>query len=332
MSGIAKAEARLPSLADALKVLARLEVEIDRSETFLDLDRVANTAAGLQRMFKRTPELADRAGIVFTKAETKVGIAWEAAPKATGGDAQRTRFQKGTSRQLTLTEIGLNKKRAARALKLAAMPAEQQAAIFDKLAEEGKPIAPSTVLAAMRQKTKREKIHAVSTAAFSEDGPFGTVVIDPPWPMQKIDRDVRLNQDAFDYPVMSEAAITRQGKRDLALYDPEESLKTIAVAEAAEKAAIRAMRADPKDPLARKRLRDIVKRKLVEQRSYVVWRDKEMKPRKSGGNKLNRAPAVQLPAFDPGQDVVHRWAIVLSIDDARRELAVLGIEAREAAA
>ena len=144
-------------------------------------------------------------------------------------------------------------------------------------------------------------------------------------------RRAGLNQDAFDYPVDDEAAITRQGKRDLALDDPEESLKTIAVAEAAEK-AIRAMRADPKDPLARKRLRDIVKRKLVEQRSYVVWRDKEMKPRKSGGKKLNRAPAVQLPAFDPGQDVVHRWSIVLSIDDARRELAVLGIEAREAAA
>jgi N6-adenosine-specific RNA methylase IME4 len=35
-------------------------------------------------------------------------------------------------------------------------------------------------------------------------GRFGTIVIDPPWPMQKIEREVRPNQVSFDYPVMSE--------------------------------------------------------------------------------------------------------------------------------
>jgi N6-adenosine-specific RNA methylase IME4 len=33
---------------------------------------------------------------------------------------------------------------------------------------------------------------------------FETVVLDPPWPMAKIERDVRPNQVAFDYPTMSE--------------------------------------------------------------------------------------------------------------------------------
>jgi hypothetical protein len=32
---------------------------------------------------------------------------------------------------------------------------------------------------------------------------FGTIVIDPPWEMEKIERDVRPNQVAFDYPTMS---------------------------------------------------------------------------------------------------------------------------------
>lgn len=33
-------------------------------------------------------------------------------------------------------------------------------------------------------------------------GEYRTVVIDPPWPVQKIERDVRLNQAApLDYPV-----------------------------------------------------------------------------------------------------------------------------------
>lgn len=30
------------------------------------------------------------------------------------------------------------------------------------------------------------------------------IVLDPPWPMQKIERDVKPEQVAFDYPTMSE--------------------------------------------------------------------------------------------------------------------------------
>ena len=41
------------------------------------------------------------------------------------------------------------------------------------------------------------------SAIFSETGPFDVVVIDPPWPMQKIDRDERPNQAEFDYPIMT---------------------------------------------------------------------------------------------------------------------------------
>lgn len=35
-------------------------------------------------------------------------------------------------------------------------------------------------------------------------GQYDVIVIDPPWPMEKIERDVRPNQSAFDYPTMSE--------------------------------------------------------------------------------------------------------------------------------
>jgi N6-adenosine-specific RNA methylase IME4 len=215
------AKTNLPSFARALKALARLEEEVDRAETFLDLDRISDVAAGLQRMFRPLPEAANRAGVVVVKAETKVGAARAAMPKATGAAGPgRGKAGSKAGRAFTdaptLAELGLDKKRASRAQKLAMVSAEQQSAIFQRLAGEGKPIAPNTVLAAIRQDNKRDKVHAVATAAFSSEGPFGTVVIDPPWPVQKIDRDVRLNQDAFDYPTMTEAEIETFWKAEVA--------------------------------------------------------------------------------------------------------------------
>jgi N6-adenosine-specific RNA methylase IME4 len=38
---------------------------------------------------------------------------------------------------------------------------------------------------------------------FTGDGPYRTVVVDPAWPMEKIERDVAPNQFGLDYPTMS---------------------------------------------------------------------------------------------------------------------------------
>jgi transcriptional regulator with XRE-family HTH domain len=45
--------------------------------------------------------------------------------------------------------------------------------------------------------TVKPEIQAVSS------GEFETIIIDPPWPMAKIERDVRPNQAPFDYRTMS---------------------------------------------------------------------------------------------------------------------------------
>lgn len=53
-----------------------------------------------------------------------------------------------------------------------------------------------------------ERLQNIETMeAKAAQGVYDVIVIDPPWPMEKIERDVTPNQVKFDYPVMSEAEL-----------------------------------------------------------------------------------------------------------------------------
>jgi N6-adenosine-specific RNA methylase IME4 len=61
---------------------------------------------------------------------------------------------------------------------------------------------------AIRQRKAEERRAELATVAAIRlpppPGRYSTIVIDPPWPMEKIERDVRPRQVAFEYPTMSE--------------------------------------------------------------------------------------------------------------------------------
>ena len=63
-------------------------------------------------------------------------------------------------------------------------------------------------LAAAVREIRREEIRAQLEDVAAQDakaiqGVYDVIVIDPPWPMEKIERDVAPNQVAFDYPTMT---------------------------------------------------------------------------------------------------------------------------------
>ena len=86
---------------------------------------------------------------------------------------------------------------------LATLPKQQQTEIVARGEKE--------ILEAAKQiRAERAEVRKAELAIVKERAPslptdtYDVIVIDPPWDMQKIERDVRPNQVAFDYPTMSE--------------------------------------------------------------------------------------------------------------------------------
>lgn len=217
-------DAEIPA---AMAALDRLEIAVRDAKTFEAVADIADIAAGLQRRFKPVKGCADKAGEVWVAAETKIGEEIEKYPKAKGTRANFRGKPKSVGpsgspkveppdNTPTLTQLKISKKRSTRARKLAALEPEKRVELIAELKAEDKAVTPDAILRKQRERNKREKKHTVATAVFSDKGPFDVVVIDPPWKVEKIDRDVRPNQDAFDYPTMSEDEIAAFWKADVA--------------------------------------------------------------------------------------------------------------------
>lgn len=91
---------------------------------------------------------------------------------------------------------------------------KQAKAVSEKRPDLAKQVVSGEMpLSAAVREIKREEIKAqLEDVAAREvkaiQGLYDVIVIDPPWPMEKIERDVRPNQAAFDYPTMSEAELS----------------------------------------------------------------------------------------------------------------------------
>lgn len=210
--------AEFQSVPTALRALDVLAFEIDRAPTFAKLQTLADRAARLQARWRPVKEVADRAGECWTAAYAKLGGELAKLPKATGTRGQLRGGAAGTGRgtrktgQATLVppvsevptdaDKGVGKRQAAQARHLWVM-GEDRKRLEGKLKTQDKAITPNTVLAEHRRENKEGKKQALAAAAFSERGPFDVVVIDPPWDVEKIDRELYQNQAAFDYPTMS---------------------------------------------------------------------------------------------------------------------------------
>jgi len=99
----------------------------------------------------------------------------------------------------TLEELGVTKRESAEAQMLAALPD----ATFDSIKSGDK-----TRVEVRREARRTEVIASLENVKTKEakaiQGVYDVITIDPPWPMERIETDVRPNQTKeLDYPVMS---------------------------------------------------------------------------------------------------------------------------------
>lgn len=141
--------------------------------------------------------LESYASKIKIRAERRAGQMLLDMEKAKGGQPyQATPTTMGVVE--TLSDLDINYNQSSRWQKIADIPEPE----FEKAIEGGGRVTTTAVLRLANDIANKKLKSATPVPVF--DGSYDVVVIDPPWPMQKIEREVAPHQTGFDYPTMAE--------------------------------------------------------------------------------------------------------------------------------
>jgi len=133
---------------------------------------------------KTTTEIAHDIGLSKQTAERRMQVARNIVPEVK--DAIRNTEIANSTTQL---------------LELARLTPEKQAEVTKFLSGE---MTIERAVREIRRKAAIDNLNSLDTIEVKKlDGVYDVIVIDPPWEMKKIERDVAPNQVEFDYPTMS---------------------------------------------------------------------------------------------------------------------------------
>lgn len=169
---------------------------------------IAEAARVYARAAKLGLEAYNHAAEVKVRAERKAGEMLKQLERGKTGPKQLPDSLSGNSAyRETIKENEIPERTAERWQQLAEMPE----AVFEGMLEDDRgerPITTSRIVQEVRRtKVLDDLSDTAAVEAKAAQGVYDVVVIDPPWPMKKIERDLRPNQVETDYPVMSEAEL-----------------------------------------------------------------------------------------------------------------------------
>ncbi len=123
-----------------------------------------------------------------------------------GGRPSKTRDtdDPGLSRKSIADDAGIKERQRKTSIRIAKIPEQE----FERLVDAEKAPTVSGLIRETQRKETGEKLDELASREITHpSGEFDVVVIDPPWPMNKVEREVRPNQVALDYPTMDEDEI-----------------------------------------------------------------------------------------------------------------------------
>jgi len=198
-----------PGSLAVIEQAARLLARANTIQEAKELQSLMLTAADWARRKGMGEEVVRRARAYAFEAERKLGQMLARTPRAKGAAAGGTKAGSRSNYTVlrdsvpTLRELGLSRRESAEAQRLAALPQEN----FEQ-ARDGKKTKTAAYHDWIREKKAVELESIANRKVRVMQGVYDVVVTDPPWPVQKLERDCSPNQTKYlDYPTMSESKL-----------------------------------------------------------------------------------------------------------------------------
>jgi N6-adenosine-specific RNA methylase IME4 len=180
---------------------------IDDAKNLIDLAEAARVYA---KQVKLGLEAQNHAAEIKIRAQRRAGEILDVMDKNEGGRPTENRSSAMTGFDPpTYNEIGIKKQDAHVWQTIAAIPEAE----FEEKLSDTRQADLELSTASLYQEARREQRRAevitdlenIENQRVKEiNGVYDVIVIDPPWPMAKIEREVRPNQVEFEYPTMTE--------------------------------------------------------------------------------------------------------------------------------
>lgn len=199
-------ENSLAKLDQATRMLAEIR-SVDDAKKLIDLAEAARVYA---KQVGLGIEAQNHAAEIKIRAQRRAGEILdrmkESGERQIQGGDRKSKLQDETLIPPTLDDIGINRIDAHRWQIIATIPEPKFEAFIKETTSQEEKLTTAAIYRAARIILIEQELDQVIQDGIDiriPEGKYKTLVVDPPWPMEKIAREVAPNQVAFEYPTMT---------------------------------------------------------------------------------------------------------------------------------
>ncbi len=199
-------------MSEALIHYSQARQALQKAKTIDEVVTIRNAAERLRIYSRQVGESLesqnDWAEIKF-RAERRAGEMLkegaENGDRAKQGGDKKSKSQDGILIPPTLEEIGITANQSSRWQWIASIPEPEFEGFIQGVKESYKELTEIALIrVAKREANERLRTEIKARPVVPPEGKYSCIVIDPPWPMKRIERDLYPNMVGIDYPTMEE--------------------------------------------------------------------------------------------------------------------------------